>query len=192
MSDLDQAVHTTQSNGSVDPSAPPAAPTKKRIAHARFDGAIGRVEFSDVYKGAVVEIDFAAIPDTIKSIVGAYGAVQIIQTAYNSSDDPVGAAKAMVKRLLVGDWKPGLPRRDAEPDPLTQALADHLDKDPAFVEEVYIPAYMQKHGLDSAGMARRRLRAHPIIAHKIATITARRAAKIAADVRKAPSEDLSI
>ena len=51
MSDLDQAVHTTQSNGSVDPSAPPAAPTKKRIAHARFDGAIGRGLFKQLVGG---------------------------------------------------------------------------------------------------------------------------------------------
>lgn len=179
------AEHSPQPNGAV-------VTTKKRIAHASFEGAIGRVEFSDIYKGAVVEIDFAAIPDVVKPLVGAYGAVQIIQTAYNSSDDPVNAARAMVKRLLAGDWKPGLPRRDAEPEPLIAALADHLNKDPAFVEEVYLPAYMQKHGLESTGAARRRLRAHPDIAHKIAAITAQRAAKAAQAVRKAPREDLSI
>lgn len=198
MSDLNQTHSTTPTtptttNGAAgDPAVHSTDAPRKRIASASFTGSVGRIEFTETYGNAIVEVDFDKIADSIKSTVGAYGAVQIVKTAYNSSDNPVEAVKTMVKRLAVGDWRPGIPKREAEPDPLTMALADHLGKDHAFVEAVYIPAYKDKHGLDSLSAARRKLRMHPDVAAKIATIAAQHAAKAAQAARKAPREDLSL
>lgn len=173
----------------ADPAPPPR--NKRKIATSHFDGHIGRVTFSDAYGSKVVELDATKIHPSIADVVKAYGAVSILQTAYNTSDTPPEAAEAMVKRLYSGNWRPGLPRREAEPDVLTQALAHHLDKPPEYVEEVWLPAYCAKHEIEP-GVARRKLRSHGVIAELIAKITAERAAKIAAAVKKAPREALDL
>jgi hypothetical protein len=181
---MSDTVHVQTGNGVTQ--APPAK--KRRIASSSFDGHIGKIEFAT---GEIVEIDATKIPDSIGELVKAYGAISVIQTAYSASDAPVEAAQAMVKRLYSGDWRPGLPRRQAEPAILTQALATHLKKPPEFIDEVWLPAYAKKHGLD-LGSARRKVRAHGDIAGLIAKITAERAAAAAAHAKKVPRESLDL
>ena len=181
----------TGGNGAVA-LAPAAAKTKRRIATASFDGHVGKIEFTAEHGGETVEIDATKIAGSIADVVKAYGAVNIMQTSYNTSNDPVGAAKAMVKRLYSGDWRPGIPRRVAEPEVLTSALATHLQKPPEYIEEVYLPAYAKKHGIERIGDARRKLRAHPVIADLIAKITAERAAQASQAARKSPREALDL
>ncbi len=172
--------------------ATPTTRTKRRVATASFEGSIGRITFEG--SGAVVEVDAAKIPPNIASLVTAYGAVNILQTAYSTSDTPFDAAQAMAKRLLSGDWRPGLPRKQAEPEVLTQALATHLNKPTDYIEEVWLPKFCQKHDL-LPGVARRKLRAMGVLAELIAKITAERAAAASAAAKKAPRSealDLSV
>ena len=162
--------------------------THQRIATASFDGPVMTLNF---LAGGTVTVDVAKLKPDVLHRVAAYGAANIMQTAYNNSDDPMAAAQACVKKLMSGDWRPGPPRRDAEPDVLVQALADHLHISHVDVMQTYIPRYATKHGLD-IGPAKRELRAHPDIAKLIAKIHAERAAKLAATVDKAPRRDLSL
>ena len=172
--------------------AAPVARTKRRVATASFEGSVGRITFED--SGEVVEVDAAKIAPSIVPLVTAYGAVNILQTAYSTSDTPIEAARAMAKRLLSGDWRPGLPRKKAEPEVLTQALATHLNKPTDYIEEVWLPKFCQKHNM-LPGVARRKLRAMGVLAELIAKITAERAAAASAAAKKAPRSealDLSV
>jgi len=186
---MSDATTNTQTGGNG--AAASTSRQKRKIATSRYEGHVGRIEFSSDLGGHVVEIDGTKIHPSIKDTVTAYGAVNIMQTAYNTSDDPVGAARAMARRLQSGDWKPGLPRREAEPDVLMQALAQHLQKPVDWVETIWLPAYGKKHGLDT-GPAKRQLRAHKTIAGVIAEITAKRAAEAAAAAKRAPAESLDL
>jgi hypothetical protein len=163
-------------------------PKKRRIATASFSGSVGKITFAT---GEVVEVDAAKLPATLSDIIKAYGAINIIQTAYSASDTPVEAARAMLKRLMAGDWRPGLPRREAEPDVLTQALMAHLQKPAEFISEVWVPAYAKKHDL-VIGAAKRKLREHGVISALIAKITAERAAAAAQAARGGPREALDL
>ncbi len=182
-----ESTHADQGNGAtaVTPKI------KKRIATASYEGTVGKIEFSAGYGGHIVEVDPKKVHPSILELVTAAGAVSIVQTAYSANSDPVGAARAMMRRLESGDWRPGYPHREAEPDVLTQALATHLNKPPAYIEDVYLPAYCRKHDIE-AGPARRRLRLHGAIAELIAKITAERAAKALAVAKKAPREAVDL
>jgi hypothetical protein len=186
------ASHTT-TNG----AAPTATKgTKRRIAVAAFDGGVGTLKFSDAFGGHVLTVDTKKLPAAYKDHLAAYGAVTAIQAAYSVAENPFQAAQDTLARLERGEWSPGPPRREAEPDELLQALKEHLEKETGkpithgHVEKTFIPAYQAKHGLGSVGAARRRLRSHPDIAPRVAAIQAERARNVAASVKGAPKESL--
>lgn len=164
---------------------------KRKIANTTISGGVASIQFSAAFGNKLVEVDTRKLPEVVRDNAAAYGVSAIVQSAYNLSDDPVGAAEAAVKRLQSGEWSPGLPRREAEPDVLTAALMRHLSKDAQHVETHFYPAYAAKHDLE-VGAAKRKLRAHPDIATLIAEITAERAKRVSAAVRKAPRESLDV
>jgi hypothetical protein len=175
-------------NGTAATTTTVPAP-KRRIANSTIDGSIVTVSFTS---GEKLTLDAAKIPSSITPAVTAYGAANIVQTAYNASKEPVKAAQGMIARLLAGDWQPGRPKSEIEPDPLVVALAEHLKKDHGFVEDTYLPAYASKHGLGSVGAARRKLRTHPDVAPRIAEITAERAKAAMTAAKKTPHTSLDL
>lgn len=180
-----QDVHTS-TNGAATTSKP-----KRKIATSSVDGAILTVKFSDSYNSQVLTLDAAKLPAALQPSLVALGAAGLIQAAYSVADKPVEAAQKMIDRLMKGDWTPGR-AATAEPDELVVALADHLKESHEYVEQTYLPGYAAKHGLASVGAARRKLRAHPTIAAKVAEITAERAKAALAAAKKTPSDSLAL
>jgi hypothetical protein len=173
------------------------APVKRKIANTTIAGAMVTVQFTEAFGGAVVTIDTSKAPDN--GLLAAQGAATVIQNAYSATgarEDPVKAAKEAVASLMAGTWMPGPPRSEVLPDPLLVATADHLTKESGKtysvdqVLETFLPAYQRKHGYDSIGAARRRLRGHPDIARRIAEIEADRAKHARDKVKGTPSESL--
>jgi hypothetical protein len=185
----------SQTNGAGHTSTP-----KRKIASASYAGAVGTLTFQGSFSGTELSLDTGSVPPAQRDALAAYGAITAMQAAYGASpDDPIGAAKACMAKILNGTWSPGPPRREAEVDPLVEALRAHLHSGKpdgsithAYVEHHYIPAYQAKHGFASVGAARRKLREHPDIAAGIAKINADRAAKLAASLKKAPKESLDL
>src|SRR5271163_2532469 len=118
-----QDIHTG-SNG-----AAPTPRTKRKIANSTIDGPAVDVQFSEAFKSLKLSIDTTKVPTATLALLAAQGAASVIQTAYGSADDPVAAAQDAIKRLLTGEWRPGPARGEALPDPLLQAIADHLSKE---------------------------------------------------------------
>jgi hypothetical protein len=176
------------------------APVKRKIANTTIAGAMVTVQFTEAFGSAVVTIDTNKAPDNgTRELLAAQGAATVIQNAYSATgakDDPVKAAKEAVAALMAGTWMPGPPRSEVLPDPLLVATADHLTKESGKtysvdqVLETFLPAYQRKHGYDSVGAARRRLRTHPDIARRIAEIEADRAKHARDKVKGAHSESL--
>jgi hypothetical protein len=182
--------HTSTGAGTTNGTDPAAvAKPKRKIANTTIDGSTVTIVFAS---GQTLTFDAKKVAPAIAPSVTAYGAAGIIQTAYNTAKDPVQAAEVMIGRLSIGDWTPGRPKADSEPDPLIVALAEHLDKPHDFVTETYLPKFAEKNGIGSVGAARRELRKHPAIAPRIAEITAERAKAAVAASKKAPARDLAI
>lgn len=173
--------HTSTGNG-----AAPTSTVRRRIANTSIVGSEAQIKFA----AETVTIDAAKIHASIKDQVAAYGASAIAQIAYTNADDPVAGAKAIRDRLYRGEWRPGLPRREAEPDVLTAALAEHLGITTEAVDD-WVGRYATKKGMAPGG-ARRALRAHPDIAVLTARITADRARKAAQAAKAAPHEKLTL
>ena len=179
-------------NGSTKTSSP-----KRRVATSSVDGAVGIIKFSPAFNNQTVRIDVTKIPGAEKlsgmpASLLAYGALSVMQNAYNNSKDPPAAAAAMAQKLLAGNWMPGRAFAEAQPDELLEALSRHLQKPIEHVEQHFLPAYAARHKLASTAAARRKLRTHADIAPLIAQITAERAKEIAARVKGRPTEALDI
>lgn len=190
---------TTTDTTAAPPPAPAAAPVAKkhRIATTSFAGPLGKFQFNTDLGGVVLEVDAAKIPDSIRDVVTAYGAVSIIQGAYGNADPEniVAVARDMLDRLYTGRWTPGPSRSEKEPDDLHVVLAEHLNKPIDYVVETYIPKYMTKNGFVGRvglGQARKRLAGHPDIAPKIAKLVSERAKRAADAAKKAPRESLDL
>lgn len=177
---------TTAANGALPPR------TKRRVASTSIEGSTVTIKF--LQSDREVSIDTSKLPVGVQPNVQAYGVGAILQGAYGNAEEgaEADACEAMAKRLMSGDWRPGLQRASAEPDALLVALADHLDKDVDYIEGTYLQAYAYRHGLTSQAAARRKLRAHPEIAAKVASITAERAKRAAEAAKKAPREALDL
>jgi hypothetical protein len=172
----------------------PAPYGKRKIANATITGPVVEIQFSDLYGSAKLTIDTSKTGDNTRALLAAQGAASVIQTSYSAAEDPVAAATSAIDRMMSGDWRPGPPRGEPPMDPLVQAIAEHLAHEtkkpysPEKVLEEFIPAYQARHALTNISVARRRLRAHPDIAARVAHIEAARA-KAASDRVKGTSAE---
>lgn len=184
---------STHTNG-TGASAPQA---KRKIANSTVTGSTVNVQFSSAFHNELVTLDTSTLSAEMQGMLAAQGAASVIQGGYSAPGaDPVKAAKDMVARLRAGTWHPGPARGEALPDPLVQATAEHLAKQSGKdypyerVEDVFLPAYQERHGLGSIGAARRKLRQHPDIAPRIAQIESERSKAAAMRAKGAHRENL--
>ena len=116
------------------------------------------------------------------SILGlaAYGAATLLSRS-TGGDNPRAGVAEVIDRLERGEWRPGRQKIESEPEPIVQALAQHLNISAEAVVDRFLPTYCSKQGhIASNGRllierAKRELERHEKIGPLMAKILAQRA-----------------
>lgn len=126
---------------------PTSAGDRKRrdqIAESNVDGSTVTFTFKD---GTAVSIDVAKLPEAALFQYALEGVRTAGRLSFQKMDDVGKAAQVLqtkFERMLTGQTGGVRNRTTAVVDDLTQALANILNKDVTYVEEVYYPKYFAK------------------------------------------------
>lgn len=167
-----------QTNNQSGGDQPVAAQPKPRVVNAKVqDGRVTIMHAS--FSEPLIEFDPSQLTGKTHDSVLAYGAAVLLRQAANSAD-PQKSVNDMAQRLVNGQWQPGRRGVDREIEPIVAALAQHLNKDPQFVVETYLPKYCERVGLVTANGrnriadAKTQLEKHKDIAPLVSRIIAQR------------------
>lgn len=135
--------------------------TRTLKGRAKFEGPVLSFVLYNGVDSEGAPVVAQTLTHTFSSQLEAFGASQVIQTAYADADDHVAAANESFTKILDGTWKPGrMPGEKAAPL-VVQAVAQ--------VQGITVEAAMDVYeGLDK--LTKTNLRKHPAIAPVLAKL----------------------